>query len=292
MARSNAPKSKTNLLIGGIVGIVAVLVVMAVLISKLSAPTVGGSTTFPNPALNSTSLTFIPDLGSTNISTKLSVLQQNLKAGDNVFIGGTDPTAINNLKSSFKQGVNVYATQGYRKPSDFIATVPTLPKGYDMFYLDYEQGDNYSGSEFTSNQTQVFSIFDECRNAVNQYNIKTGSSAKFFATPNYMQIKSKNPNFDWSLLPLHEDLVWIQFQQYEHHQGIGNVAGQVVEQIKATNNSIYVIVQISVYSKYNYTVQDAVEAMNELKDYPVNSFELFVGPDVADLQSFLNVIQR
>ena len=253
---------------------------------------VSGSSSLKQPY----SLAFFLNIDNPYYETNLEIFIKNLKKGDYLLVSGPPERAkeiiqkTHEIQNLVNSGVNVFSVMNYKKISDIVATVPTLPKGVDYVMYDYEGGNGYS-PEFTTDENQSIVYFDKAHSAVEMYNKNTGSHAKLFVTPPYGQLHKLDWN--WDSVVTNMDVVDMQLQAFLKDPSLKNYTINIMQQIHKTSPDKLVFIQLSITPKRG-TVLDNVSAIDNLKNVSgIGAFLIFYqNTQSSDLKQFFNIIQR
>src|SRR5439155_12359393 len=180
----------------------------------------------------------------------LNEFAKNLKPGDILFVSGSpksDPSTVIQqtlaAKAAVVPGVKVYSLKFYFTIADITANATKLPKGFDYIGYDYEKGIDYS-PEFTTDETTSIGYFDLAQTAVKQYNVATGSNAKFMVTQPYGELQ--NENWDWGLSAKHMDTINMQMQGSIQDSNYQVLVTNMISQIRQGSPNTEAFVQVSI----------------------------------------------
>jgi hypothetical protein len=254
-----------------------------------------------NPAraeLGHFNLMFLLSIDSPQYSQDLQLFSQFLDSGDYLLIHDAASQMSNAIgqaqiaQSMVKPGVHVEPTMIYDKISNLAAQVPNLPKGVTFVFYDYENGTNFS-PEFTTNETVSIGYFDQAENAVQQYNAKTGGTAKLIVAPSYGELK--NAHWDWGLAAKHMDAIDVQFGGYTKYPSLFLYAPQVFSQIKLESPGTPVFIELSLLPNRS-TPQITANDIYTLDGKGVNGFLPWYNQTSSNhtliLQQFFGVLPR
>lgn len=238
-------------------------------------------------------LTFLVSSSSPQYADNLLIFEKYLKSGDCLLVEGNENSEsaikqkIQKIKSLVNPGVNVGAIRIYNDIDTLVNKVPNLPRGFRYIGYDYEQGTGFS-PEFTINATRSMEYFDQARNAVHQYNLKTNESALLIIMPPFGQIGKSQWN--WGLAAKHTDILSIQFQAFIKDRDFLNYVLDTTAQIKQESASAKMMVEVSLVSTRG-TPHDNLQAISMLYRLPIDSFFVFYHPyQTSELAQFLSIV--
>ncbi len=229
-------------------------------------------------------------------TSNLDLFSKFLKPGDYLFLMGgprVNPSTIlqqtNNARSILPLGVNVYSLKMFFNIDDLKLSLSTLPKDFDYIGYDYEKGPGYS-PEFTTNEATSISFFDQGEAAVKQYNVATGSNAKFIVYPPYGELHKSG--WDWGQISKHMDAINIQMQSFLLNTGFKDIVSNTVNQIKQESPNGQLFIQVSL-APGKGTVEDNINAINAIKDLPIDGILVFYDNDqTVDLEQLFTSFDR
>lgn len=239
-------------------------------------------------------LVFLVNLKTPQYNATMNSIARYLKGGDYLLVEGLENSSqleqnLKEIRIFVNPEVNLGAIRIYNEIEKLTETVPNLPKGFDYIGYDYEEGNGFS-PEFTVNETTSISYFDKARSAVEQYNAKTGSSAKLLILPPYGELMKANWN--WGLAAKHVDVIDMQFQTFVHDPKLQDYVLNSVAQVKKEAPSAKVFIQLSLVETRG-TAQDNLNAINTLHKLPIDAFLMFYHPyNTFELDQFLQIIPK
>lgn len=240
-------------------------------------------------------MVFLVNSASPQYNKTLASIAKHLKAGDYLLIEGYSGTRLDigqkvqETRSLVSPGVNVGAIRIYSNIDQITRNVPNLPKGFGYIGYDYEQGRGFS-PEFTTNETESIHYFDKARSAVEQYNLKTGSNAKFLIMPPYGELRKAN--WDWGQAARHADMVDIQFQAFIKDGKFLSYVLDAIAQIKQEAPSTKAFVQLSLIASRG-TAQDNLDSISMINKLPIDAFLMFYHPNqTQELEQFLQIVPK
>lgn len=237
-------------------------------------------------------LVFLVSSASPQYENNLNVFAKYLKRGDSLLVEGYENSEseiaqkMQKIKLMQNPGVNVNAIRIYNGIDDLTNKVPNLPKGFSYIGYDYEQGTGFS-PEFTVNETRSAQYFDQARNAVQQYNLRTGGNASLILMPPFGQLGKLQ--WDWGHAAKHTGIMSIQFQAFIKDSNFLNYVVDTIARVKQESVSTKVLVQVSLVPTRG-TPQDVLHAITLLHHLPIDSFLVFYHPNqTSDLEQFLHI---
>lgn len=238
-------------------------------------------------------LSFLVSSASPQYDDTLVVFAKYLKPGDSLLVEGYENSEsaikqkIQKIRSMVLSGVNVKPIRIYNNIDDLANRVPDLPPGFSYIGYDYEQGTGFS-PEFTTNVTRSMEYFDQAKDAVFKYNLKTNGNASLIIMPPFGQLGKSQ--WDWGLAGLHTDVISVQFQAFMQDDNFLNYVLDTIAKIKQESVSAKVMIQLSLVSSRG-TPQDNLHAINMLHRLPINSFLVFYHPyQISELEKFLSIV--
>lgn len=238
-------------------------------------------------------LSFLVSSASPQYDNTLAVFAKYLKPGDSLLVEGYENSEsaikqkMQKIRSMVLPGVNVKPIRIYNSIGNLTNKVPDLAPGFSYIGYDYEQGTGFS-PEFTTNVTKSVAYFDQARDAVFKYNLKTGGNASLILMPPFGQLGKSQWN--WGLAGMHAGIISVQFQAFMKDDNFLNYVLDTIAQIKQESMSTKVMVQLSLVPTRG-TPQDNLYAINMLHRLPINSFLVFYHPyQTSELEKFLSIV--
>lgn len=238
-------------------------------------------------------LSFLVSSANPRYDDTLVVFAKYLKPGDSLLVEGYENSEsaikqkVQKIRSMVLPGVNVKAIRIYNNIGNLTNKVGNLPPGFSYIGYDYEQGIGFS-PEFTTNVTKSVAYFDQARDAVSKYNLKTGGNASLIIMPPFGQLGKSQWN--WGLASMHTDIISVQFQAFMKDDNFLNYVLDTIAHIKQESISTKVMVQLSLVPTRG-TPQDNLYAINILHRLPINSFLVFYHPyQTSELEKFLSIV--
>ena len=237
------------------------------------------------------SLAFLGNAASPLYNSTIDIIRNHLQPGDYIIVDGIGVDGpgkkVRELRSLVAPGVNVGAIAIYNNIKSLTGNMGTLGPGFDYIGYDYEKGDGFS-PEFTTNETSSIAYFDSAKKAVEQYNSRTGGSAKLLIMPPFGELRGAN--WDWGKAAKTADMIDIQLQAYVKDPKFFNYTLDAIAQIKKEAPSTKTFVQISLIEKRG-TASDNLIAINEVRHMPIDGFFMFFHPrQISELTQFLQIM--